>query len=77
MWDTRTGQRLALLPSTRTVTHGVAVTPDGRYAFVSIEGVGGEPGTVDVFDLETFEKVASADIGKQAGGIAVWKTERR
>ncbi len=77
VWDTQTGQRLALLPSTRTVTHGVAVSPDGRYAFVSIEGVGGEPGTVDVFDLAAYEKVASAEMGKQAGGIAVWKVDRR
>jgi DNA-binding beta-propeller fold protein YncE len=55
----------------------VAVSPDGRYAFVSIEGVGGEPGTVDVFDIVAYEKVASAEIGKQAGGIAVWKTDGR
>ena len=77
VWDTKTGDRLAFIPSTRTVTHGVAVSPDGRYAFVSIEGVGGEPGTVDVFDLDAYEKVASAEMGKQAGGIAVWKVERR
>ena len=77
VWDVEHGTRLALLPNTRSVTHGVAVSPDGRYAFVSIEGVGGEPGTVDVFDLEKLEAVASADIGKQAGGIAFWKMESR
>ncbi len=73
VWDTQSGSRLALLPSTRTVTHGVAVSSDGRYAFVSNEGVGGQPGTVDVFDLMMLAKVATAEMGKQAGGIAFWK----
>jgi DNA-binding beta-propeller fold protein YncE len=77
VWDTESGERLALLPTTRTVTHGVTVSSDGRYAFVSIEGVGGEPGTVDVFDLDAFEKVGSVEIGKQAGGIAFWKIDGR
>ena len=56
------------------MTHGVVVTPDSRYAFVSVEGIGGDPGTVDVIDLETMRQVATADVGKQAGGIAFWKT---
>jgi hypothetical protein len=56
------------------VTHGVIVSPDNRYAFVSVEGIGGEPGTVDAIDLGRLEKVGSADIGKQAGGISFWKT---
>ncbi len=73
VWDVATGQRLAVIESTRRVTHGVIVTPDDRYAFVSVEGIGGEPGTVDAIDLELLEKVASVDIGKQAGGIAFWK----
>ena len=36
---------------TRRVVHGVAISPDDRYAFISVEGVGSEPGTVDVIDL--------------------------
>jgi len=28
-----------------------------------------------VFDLETHERVASVDVGQQAGGIAFWKME--
>ena len=73
VWDLEKGEELALIPNSRTVTHGVAVTPDGRYAFVSAEGVGGEPGAVDVIDLSTKELVASVDVGKQAGGIIFWK----
>lgn len=74
VWDRQSGDRIALIPSTRKVTHGVAVTPDSRYAFVTVEGIGGEPGAVDVIDLQTLRQVATADVGKQAGGIAFWKT---
>ena len=54
---------------------GIAVSPDSRYAFISVEGVGSQPGTVDVIDLASGAKVASIDVGKQAGGIAFWKVE--
>lgn len=74
-FDAATGESLAVVPSTTTVTHGVAVTPDGRYAFVSVEGVGAEPGKVDVYDLRSFELVGSAEVGQQAGGIIFWKME--
>ena len=59
--------------NTRRLPHGVAITPDSRYAFISVEGIGGEPGTVDVIDLETVSLAGSVDMGKQAGGIGFWK----
>ncbi len=71
VWDVESGDRIGTVPSSQRVTHGVAVTPDGRYAFVTVEGVGGEPGIVEVIDLERMERVATAEIGKQAGGIAL------
>ena len=71
-FDAATGESLAVVPSTTTVTHGVAMTPDSRFAFVSVEGVGAEPGKVDVYDLETFALVGSAEVGQQAGGIVYW-----
>jgi DNA-binding beta-propeller fold protein YncE len=74
-WDLETGRELARVPTTRPVPHGVAITDDDRYAFVSVEGVGGEPGTVEVFDLRSRERVGKLDVGKQAGGIAFWKAE--
>lgn len=74
-FDARTGESLAVVPSTTTVTHGVAVTPDSRYAFVSVEGKGAEPGKVDVYDLASFELVGSAEVGQQAGGIIFWRVE--
>ena len=52
---------------------GVAVSRDSRYAFVTLEGIGGQPGTVDVIDLVTLKKVATADVGRQAGGVAVMR----
>jgi hypothetical protein len=40
---------------------------------VSVEGVGSQPGTVDINDLVALKKVASVDVGQQAGGIDFWK----
>lgn len=62
---------LGEIPGTRKVASGVVVSLDSRYAFVTLEGIGGQPGTVDVIDLTTVAKVASVEIGKQAGGVAV------
>jgi DNA-binding beta-propeller fold protein YncE len=75
VFDTRTGAELARIKTTRTVVHGIAVSDDDRYAFISVEGTGSQPGTVDVIDLRTLTKVASADVGQQAGGIDFWKSE--
>ena len=74
-FDAATGESLAIVPSSTTVTHGVAMTPDSRYAFVSVEGKGAEPGKVDVYDLRSFEMVGSAEVGQQASGIIFWKME--
>lgn len=73
--DLETGRPAATTPSSTTVTHGVAISPDGRYAFVSVEGVGAEPGKVDIFDLSDFTRVAEVEVGQQAGGIVFWKME--
>ena len=75
IWDLNTGLELVRLKNTRKVTHGVVISPDSRYAFVSVEGIRGEPGSVDVFDLENLTLVDHAEVGKQAGGIAFWKME--
>jgi DNA-binding beta-propeller fold protein YncE len=75
IWDLETGKELASVPASRRITHGVTVSPDNRFAFVSIEGVSDDPGTVDVIDLQTFEVRASIDVGKQASGIDFWKME--
>ena len=73
VWNLETGKEIAKFKNTRKVTHGVVISPDSRFAFVSVEGIGKQPGAVEVFDLKKLEKVDIAEIGKQAGGIAFWK----
>jgi DNA-binding beta-propeller fold protein YncE len=73
IFDLATGKSLTQIKNSTTVAHGIAVSPDSRYAFVSSEGVGAAPGKVDVYDLRALTKVGTADVGQQAGGIAFWK----
>jgi DNA-binding beta-propeller fold protein YncE len=73
--DARSGKELARIPTSRRLPSGLVISPDSRYAFVTLEGVGAEPGTVDVLDLTALSRVASVDVGQQAGGIDFWKTE--
>jgi DNA-binding beta-propeller fold protein YncE len=72
--DLATGKEVAALPTKRKVASGVAISPDDRYAFVTVEGIGSEPGTVEVIDLRALRTVATVDVGQQAGGIDFWKT---
>ena len=75
VFDLARGESVLQVKSTTTVTHGTVITPDSRYAFVSSEGVGAAPGKVDVYDLRSLARVASVEVGQQAGGIAFWKME--
>ena len=69
------GRELARVPTHRPIVHGAVVSPDSRYAFVSVEGIGAAPGTVEVIDLRALASVARVDVGQQAAGIDFWKTE--
>jgi len=69
------GKELARIPTKRKVVHGVVVSPDSRYAFITVEGVGMEPGTVEVVDLEAMKTVATVDTPPQAAGIDFWKIQ--
>jgi DNA-binding beta-propeller fold protein YncE len=73
IFDAVSGKELARLPTKRKVVHGVAVTPDDRYAFISVEGIAADPGTVEVIDLRALKIVATVDVAPQAGGIDFWK----
>jgi DNA-binding beta-propeller fold protein YncE len=75
IFDPKTGKELARIPTKRKVVHGAVVTPDNRYAFISVEGIGSDPGTVEVIDLDSFKTVATVDVGQQAAGIDFWKNE--
>jgi DNA-binding beta-propeller fold protein YncE len=75
IFDLVSGTSVAKLQTSTTVAHGVAISPDSRYAFVSSEGVGAQPGKVDVIDIAARAKVGTVDVGQQASGIAFWKME--
>jgi DNA-binding beta-propeller fold protein YncE len=75
VFEASSGKELARITTTRRVPSGLVISPDSRYAFVTQEGVGSEPGAVDVIDLGSLERVASVDVGQQAGGIDFWKSE--
>jgi DNA-binding beta-propeller fold protein YncE len=73
--DVKSGRELARIPTRRKVLHGVVVSPDDRYAFVTVEGIGSEPGTVEVIDLAVGKVVGSVDVSPLAAGIDFFKME--
>lgn len=75
IFDIATGKSVAQLKTSTTVAHGVTISSDSRYAFVSSEGVGSAPGKVDVVDLGARRIVGTVDVAQQASGIAFWKSE--
>ncbi len=75
VFDIASGKELARLATKRKVVHGVVISPDSRYAFVTVEGIGSEPGTVEVIDLVALKTAATVDVPPQAAGIDFWKTQ--
>jgi DNA-binding beta-propeller fold protein YncE len=73
IYDLKSGRELARVPTKRKVLHGVVVSPDDRYAFITVEGVGSEPGTVEVIDLAALKTVATIDVAAGAAGIDFYK----
>jgi DNA-binding beta-propeller fold protein YncE len=69
------GGELARISTRRKVLHGVVVSPDDRYAFVTVEGIGSEPGTVEVIDLAAGKIAASVDVAELAAGIDFLRME--
>ena len=67
--DISSGKELARLATRRRIVHGVVVSSDDRYAFVTVEGIAAEPGTLEIIDLATLKTVATVDVAPQAGGI--------
>ncbi len=75
VFDLKSGKELARIPTKRRVVHGAVVSPDNRYAFISVEGVGSEPGTVEIIDLQALKAVATVEVAQQAAGIDFLRTE--
>ena len=75
IYDLKSVKEVARLPTERKVLHGVVVSPDDLYAFVTVEGIGSEPGTVEVIDMVALKTVATIDVGQEAAGIDFYKIE--
>ena len=61
----------ARIPTTKTIVHGVAWAPDGRYAYISQESVGADPGAVDMIDLSSRKVIATIPLPAQPTGITI------
>jgi DNA-binding beta-propeller fold protein YncE len=71
--DTKTFAELARIPTTKKIVHGVAYSPDGKYAYISQESIGSDPGAIDVIDLATRKMVSTTPIPAQPTGITILK----
>jgi YVTN family beta-propeller protein len=65
---------VARIATSKKLPHGVAYSPDGRWAFISVESIGTDPGAVDVMDLWTLTRVASIAVPLQPTGITILRT---
>ena len=75
--DASSGKELARIATTRAVVHGVTVSDDDRYAFVSVKGRGSQPGDGRRHrSSRTLAKVAKTWIvGAQAERHRFWQDE--
>ncbi len=73
IFDLEQGKEVGRVATTQPITHGVVVSPDGLYAFVTNEAIGSTRGTVDVIDLRTLQRTASVAAEYQPGGIDFWR----
>jgi len=69
--DAQALAEVARIPTSKKLPHGVAYSPDGRWAFISVESIGTDPGAVDVIDLTTRARVASVAVPLQPTGITI------
>src|SRR5216117_2355346 len=71
--DAQSLTEVVKIPTSKPLPHGVAYSPDGRWAFISQESVGIDPGAVDVIDLTTRARLATIPIPRQPTGITILK----
>ena len=74
MVDLATGRESARIPTTKGVVHGIAFSPDGRYAYISAESVGSDPGSIDTIDLKTGTVAGTVAVPFQPAGITVLRS---
>lgn len=73
--DAQSLKEVARIPTSKPLPHGVAYSPDGRWAFLSAESVGADPGAVDVIDLISRTRVASIAVPRQPTGITILRIQ--
>lgn len=69
--DARTLVEVGRIATSKPLPHGIAYSPDNRWAFVTAESVGADPGAVDVIDLTNRARAASVAIPRQPTGITI------
>ena len=72
--DAQSLTEVAKIPTSKSLPHGIAYSPEGRWAFISQESVGADPGAVDVIDLTTRARVATIAVPRQPTGITILRT---
>ncbi len=73
LFDTATLTEAARIPTTKKIVHGIAWAPDMRYAFITQESIGADPGAVDMIDLATRKVVSTLPVPAQPTGISLWQ----
>ena len=72
--NTADGTEAGRIETSRSRAHGVTVSPDGRFAFVTSEGVRNERGALDVVDVAGAVRVAFVELGYQPRAVTYWLT---
>ena len=70
--DAKTLTETARIKTAKKIVHGVAYSPDGKYAYISQESIGSDPGAIDVVDLTTRKVTSSIAIPAQPTGLAIY-----
>ncbi|MEO8448503.1 MAG: YncE family protein [Gemmatimonadota bacterium] len=69
--DAKTFVELARIPTTKKIVHGIAYSPDSKYAYITQESIGSDPGAIDVVDLTTRKVTGTVPIPAQPTGITI------
>jgi len=65
---------IARIPTSKRIVHGIAYSPDSRFAYISCESIGIDSGAVDVVDLKSRTRVSTVPVAGQPTGITVLPT---
>jgi YVTN family beta-propeller protein len=72
--DANSLSELARIPTSKKIVHGVAYSPDNRFAYISCESIGSDPGAVDIIDLGSRKLIGTLAVPGQPTGITIVPT---